>query len=182
MHNLYFQQKRNKIPLTNLAMFQKNLRVGMQVCFGRPGYKHHGIVSKVSPTECSYEIIHMTGDTDTIFDKQVKGIAEIRRETQSFDVKDKMKVYDYGECSFDKKIREEHNISCEISNESIVSKRASLLHEAFEMVRDDVYYKMFEFNCEHFACYCATGLAYCKQKEGMAMTENLRATTLLDKK
>lgn len=175
---IFLQSKRQKMP--KIADIQK-LKVGMQVGFSRAAYNHHGIVSNVYATGNSYEIIHMTGDKDTLMDKQFHGIAEIRKEKKYFDDKG-MTFYDYGESSLDRIFRSVHAIGDDNSVESIVSKRACFLYEAFQTFRNEVYYKMFSFNCEHFASYCATGLAFCKQKDGLAMKENTLATAILDKK
>lgn len=43
--------------------------------------------------------------------------------------------------------------------------------------KSDVEYNLTTFNCEHFACYCATGLAYSGQTEH----ENPDATKSLNK-
>lgn len=157
------------------------LKVGMQVSFDRIAYNHHGIVSNVWPTKNTYEIIHMTGDKDTIKDKQFNGLAEIRKEIRQFSA-DGMGFYDYGEYSLDKIVRQVHKIWVDNSEQSIVSQRAVLLYEASQTFRNDVYYKILSFNCEHFASYCATGLAFCNQKDGLTTKANTLATALLDRK
>lgn len=153
----------------------------MQVCFARPVYNHHGIVSNVWPVNNTYEIIHMTGDKDTIKDKQITGLAEIQKEIKDF-AADGISFYDYGEQSLDRIVKGVLHIWKEDSMGSIVSKRARLLYEASKKFSHEVYYKLLSFNCEHFASYCATGLAFCKQKDRLALTVNTQATTLLDKR
>ncbi|CAC5362776.1 unnamed protein product [Mytilus coruscus] len=154
----------------------------MQVSFPKSGYKHHAIVTNVVRKPECYEIIHMTGDAGTILDKNFTGIAEIRKERKYFDANDEMKFYDYGEYSIDKIIRNVYKIKDDNEGESIVSKRASLLYDAFNYLRNDIIYNPLTFNCEHLASYCATGLAFCKQKNALVMTENRLVTAILDKK
>lgn len=174
---MFLQVKRRKTKITDIHMMKK----GMQVCIERPLYNHHLIVSNVMPLENRYEIINMTGDLKTIFDEN-QGIAEIRKEVKDFNANDNMSFYDYGENSIDAIIRKKYNMVEENSIESIVPERASLLHEAFETLRDKLWYNVPSFNCEHFASYCATGLAFCKQKQPVTKKENIVATDFLDKK
>lgn len=150
----------------------------MHVCFSKLGYNHHGIVTNVMPTKNTYEVIHMSGDKDTVMDKRVFGIAEIKKELKHFDDVVISYCYEYSEYSMNEIYR---SINNEKAGGNMVSKRACLLYEAFEIYRYDVYYKTFSFNCEHFASYCSTGLAFCKQKDVFVLTVNLHATTLLDK-
>lgn len=150
----------------------------MHVCFSKSAYNHHGIVTNVMPAKNTYEIIHMTGDKDTLTDKTVFGLAEIKKEIKHFDDDKISYYYKYNEYSMEEIYR---NIPNETSEENMVLKRAYLLYEAFEIFRFDVYYKLLKFNCEHFASYCSTGLAFCKQQEVIMLTTNLPATTLLDK-
>lgn len=154
----------------------------MQISYERDlFYNHHGIVTNVWPKKNYYEVINMSADYTTVLDRQ-PGIAELRQERREFDIKEKISFYDYGEYSIDKILRKIHNIEDGIIGSSIVPKRASLFYQNFKRLRETLAYAMTSFNCEHFASYCATGLAFCKQKELVTKTENLRKTDLLDKK
>lgn len=177
-HFLRIQEKREK---TEKISEIDQLKVGMQISYERDFYKHHGIVTKVWPKQNCYEVINMSGDFKTLIEKQ-PGIAELRRERLEFNTKDKISFYDYGEYSMDRIIRKVHNIEDGIAEPSIVQLRASLIYQNFVNLREKLAYKIKSFNCEHFASYCATGLAFCKQKEKLTKTENLKATVFLDKK
>lgn len=174
----YMQKERLKINVTDI----NQLKVGVQVSFARPGYCHHGIVTNIWLNKKSYEIIHLTGTTDTILDKHVNGKAEIRKQVKHFN-DDKIKVmYDYGNYSIGEIIRKKHSIGFDNLADMMVLKRASVLYEAFETFKRDIYYNVLSFNCEHFASYCATGLAYCKQQELLTVRENTEYTAFIDKK
>lgn len=175
---LCFQKNRNKISIN----FDQ-LKVGMQLCFPRAAYNHHGIVTNVCHKTKTYEIIHMTGDKDTIMDKQINGIAEPRKERKSVEDDElRFEFYEYGEHSIDRIFRKVHKIPDVDQSGSLVSKRARLLFEAFQILKQNANYQLLSFNCEHFASYCATGLAFCKQKDMIAMTENTLVTAILDQK
>lgn len=154
----------------------------MQLCFPKSKYNHHAIVTNVWHKPECYEVVHMTGDFDTFLDIRWKGIAEVRKEKKQFDVNDELRFYDYGENSIDRVIKKVYNIRNDNASENIVAKRACVLYDAFKFFRKNVYYKLLKFNCEHLASYCATGKAFCKQKDVFVDTENTFASAMLDKK
>lgn len=176
MYVLCLQRKRNEIPINDFDQ----LKVGMQLCFPRSAYNHHGIVTSVCNKTNTYETIHMTDDKDSIMDKQITVIAEPRKEIKRIE-DDELLFYDYGEHSIDRIIRKVHKIPDVNESESLVSKRAQLLFDAFQILKQDANNQLLSFNCEHFANYCATGLAFCNQKDEFAMTDTL-VTAILDQK
>lgn len=56
----------------------------------------------------------------------------------------------------------------------VIKDRAEILYYEFD--RSDVEYNLTKFNCEHFACYCATGVAF----SGQTSYVNDSATNSLD--
>lgn len=59
-------------------------------------------------------------------------------------------------------------------SDDIIKERAEMLVRIFD--RTDLKYQLYDFNCEHFASYCATGVAY----SGHISDVNKKATEALD--
>lgn len=60
-------------------------------------------------------------------------------------------------------------------SDEMIKERAEMLVRIVD--RSDVKYKLYDFNCEHFASYCATGMAF----SGQTSDVNIKATETLDK-
>ncbi|CAC5366368.1 unnamed protein product [Mytilus coruscus] len=147
----------------------KDLKIGLEVAFGRMKiarnnyiYKHHGIIINIYDISGKFEIVELTA-TDTtanisaaVLSKNIKP----RIEKKIIKFKDDIFYYDYDSLSF--------------SNE-VIKERAEMMVLIFD--RSEVEYNLTKFNCEHFACYCATGLAF----SGQTSYENIDATETLDK-
>ncbi|VDI03580.1 Hypothetical predicted protein [Mytilus galloprovincialis] len=146
-----------------------DLQIGMEIAFGRMKfadgsyiYKHHGIVIKISETCNRFEIVELRA-TESAFNTCLAVLCRnsrpsVQRKTLKFH--DNLYYYDYQKISFSRKL---------------VKKRAKKMVLIFD--KSGVEYNLTKFNCEHFACYCATGLACSGQTEN----ENLEATESLNK-
>lgn len=167
--HFFLQSGRVKTRLERVT----DLRVGMEVSFVRLlGYKHHGIVTSIWPDDKCFEIISLTGDLITLSSGGA-GKAEPRKETVNFADGPASHVYfyDYDEHSIDTRMGRQH---------SIITLRAKILCKIFQQI-GDIRYDLRSFNCEHFSCYCVTGIAYCNQTNAVPdWIINYDATTRLD--
>ncbi|XP_071139815.1 uncharacterized protein [Mytilus edulis] len=162
MHHAYKNWKRK----FNLDV-EKHLKIGLEVGVGKiPIYKnkytyiHHGIVITISEINKTFEMVALTGGHKTIPSLIGKNIEPvIETTTIKFTSKD-LFYFDYNQLS-DKAVT--------------IKKRAEALVSLF--VKSGVKYNLREFNCDHFASYCSTGLAF----SGQMNRVNLEATDKLDK-
>lgn len=129
-----------------------NLLEGMEIIIGRGPNRHHGVVTNVCLEKNTYEIVHLTDDTD------FKGVSDCQKMNIAFDG-DNLDYCEYIDFVIDK---------------PIVKLRAEILYE----ISNDIEYDAIKFNCDHFATYCAAGFAYSKQLQDY----NEAATNMLDAK
>ncbi|XP_052083874.1 uncharacterized protein LOC127721233 isoform X2 [Mytilus californianus] len=162
MHHAYKNYKRK----FNLDV-EKHLKIGLEVGVGKiPIYKnkytyiHHGIVITISKINKTFEMVALTGGHKTIPSLIGKNIEPVIETTSiKFTSKD-LFYFDYNHLS-DKDVN--------------IKNRAEALVSLF--VKSGVKYNLREFNCDHFASYCSTGLAFSGQRNRV----NWEATYKLDK-
>ncbi|CAC5367745.1 unnamed protein product [Mytilus coruscus] len=145
---------------------EKHLKIGMEVAIGRIRfgrnkymYKHHGIIIKICKIKEFFEIVSLSAEG--IFAAVAGRNLEPKIETTRimFNTKD-LFFYDYSSFSF---------------GNTTIRKRVKMLISLF--ARSGLKYNLRKFNCEHFASYCATGLAFSRQVSHV----NWEATIALDK-
>lgn len=151
---------------------KKHLKIGLEVAvgkmrfYGRKGYiyKHHGIVTNICDITETFEIIELTapGSSVNFFP------ALSRSSLQPKVVKSSIKF------TTENLFYYQHTNVC--VNHKIIKERAESMFHLFESC--GVKYHLYKFNCEHFASYCATGMAYSKQSS----YSNIDATATLDKR
>lgn len=147
-----------------------NLKIGLEVAFGKIkigdsfAYKHHGIVTQICNFSNTFEIVELTAtDTPGNF---LSAISSSRLEPRivkncvHFEAQH-LFCYDYSNCAF---------------SDDVIKERAEILFRIF--CRSGVPYNLYGFNCEHFASYCATGVAF----SGQVCDVNVKATHALDRR
>lgn len=146
---------------------QKHLKIGLEVAFGRLNlgntslYKHHGIVTSICNTSRTFEIVELTtNDGNYSVAISGRGLQPKVVKTSVRFKENHMFYYDYDQYSFP---------------HEVVKERAEMLVRIFD--ESGIVYNLYEFNCEHFASYCATGVAFCRQLHKV----NIKATEELDK-
>lgn len=146
----------------------KDLKIGREVSFGRYNvgnnyaYKHHGIVTSICKASQTFEIVELTAKgTAGNFSMAISGSClkpKIMKNSIHFQ-ESHLFYYDYSSFSF---------------SEEIIKERAEMLVRIFD--KSGIDYKLYEFNCEHFTSYCATGVAFSRQLSDV----NEKATQALD--
>ncbi|CAC5388687.1 unnamed protein product [Mytilus coruscus] len=152
----------------------------MEISFKRlMGYKHHGVVTSIWLDNDSFEMINLTGDSSSFFSSGARKAIPIKETCEFSDITTAY-FYDYGEYSIDKRIPvpEDDETSATLS---IVALRADILYAIYRKITR-IRYDVRSFNCEHFASYCVTGVAFCNQTSAVLEWHiNTDATEILDK-
>lgn len=145
---------------------KKDLMIGLEVAFGRMKvnkrfiYKHHGIIINICFVSSTFEIVELLGDGNAYRAVSCSSLKPIVATTSvSFEEGD-LFYYDYSQYSFPYEL---------------IKDRAELMLQIFD--KSKVQYQLYSFNCEHFASYCSTGMAFSRQCSDV----NIKATKALDK-
>lgn len=133
------------------------LKEGTELIVAIANKTHHAVVTDVCHIKKSFEVIHLTCVNVE------KGYADCQKLIMKFP-SENYSMYDYGALS--------------IGNGNVIKLRACILYKMFHTLNmlKDLKYNV--FNCDHFASYCITGLAYSK----LLKTHNENATKMLDRK
>lgn len=110
-------------------------------------YKHHGIVINIDYISQMFEIVELVADNPTFAVSAVSGQslkACIKKTSVPFT--EKHIFYHQYRTHF---------------SQQIIKVRAEMIFRIFHVC--DLRYNLYQFNCEHLASYCATGLAFSEQ-------------------